>query len=93
MGASSASTATIAEHRVKLPPMQVVVSVAYLDYRQEGRDISRTAQIEFELLQTTENCSFTETCNFEAGPCRWELGRGGDITDSALTSVIGTTGQ
>jgi len=74
--------------------MQVVVSVAYLDYRQEGRDdISRTAQIEFELLQTTENCSFTETCDFEVGPCRWELGRGGNLTDSALTSVMGTTGQ
>ena len=75
--------------------MQVVVSVAYLDYRQEGRDISRTAQIEFELLRTTENCSFTETCNFdrEAGPCRLELGRGGNLTDSALTSVMGTTGQ
>jgi len=73
--------------------LEVVVSVAYLDYRQEGRDISRTAQIEFELLQTTENCSFTETCDFESGPCRWELGRGGDITDSALTSVMGTTGQ
>ena len=73
--------------------MQVVVSVAYLDYRQEGRDISRTAQIEFELLQTTENCSFTETCDFEAGPCHWELGRGGNLTDSALTSVMGTTGQ
>ena len=72
------------------------VSVAYSDYRQEGMVISRVAEIQFKLLQTNENCSFTQTCDFEDGPCIWELGGGVNIMNSSsspLSSLTGTSGQ
>ena len=75
---------------------QVQVSVAYSDYRQEGVVISRVAEIQFKLLQTNENCSFTQTCNFEDSPCIWELGGGVSVTNSSsspLSSLTGTSGQ
>ena len=71
------------------------MAVAYSDYRQDGEDISRVAEIQFKLLQTNENCSFTQTCDFEDGPCIWELGSGVNISDSSsspLSSLTGTSG-
>ena len=75
---------------------QVQVSVAYSDYRQDGEVISRVAEIQFKLLQTNENCSFTQTCDFESSPCVLELGSGVSVMNSSsspLSSLTGTSGQ
>ena len=64
--------------------------MVHSDYRPDNNIIERTAMIEFILLAATENCSFSETCDFEdstSGCDSWQLGSGVQHMDGTSSPV------
>ena len=68
------------------------MAIAHSDYKLSGIDISRTALIEFVLIDTTENCSFSKECGFESGACDWRLETGVQIVSSGTSGNTGKPG-
>lgn len=60
----------------------MIISILNSDYRSPDTAISKTAVIEFLLVQLAENCSFARRCGFEPGETSsgicagWKIGNG-----------------